>query len=1112
MLNRIIQFSLKNRMFVVAAGALLMAWGGYLITQLPVDVFPDLNRPTVTIFLEAEGLAPEEVETLVAFPVETAMNGATGVQRVRSVSSIGLALVFVEFEWGTDIYIDRQIVTEKLNTIREQLPAGVNPVLAPISSIMGEIMLVAMTSEDPKVDPMELRTLADWVVRPRLLSIGGVSQVTVIGGDPKQYQVIVRPEKLNALGLTLHDVEEAIKQTNVNTSGAFVFKGATESMVRNLARVQSLDDLRETVILQRGGVPVLLRQVADVQFGPPIKRGEAGANAGRAVILSVQKQPGASTVDLTEKVNAALDDIAKGLPAGVKINKEIFRQSVFIENAIRNVEEALRDGAIFVAIVLFLFLLNFRTTVITLTAIPLSLIITAIIFKFFGMSINTMTLGGLAIAIGELVDDAIVDIENVFRRLREWRLNGRPEDKEATRQWGLRDALQVVFKASSEIRNSIVFATIIVVLVFIPLFAMGGIEGRIFVPLGVAYVTSIVASLVVALTVTPALASYLLPKAKFMQREHEGFLVRGLKWLDRKLVLEHTLRHPNIVIFCALAVLAGTVVIAARFGREFLPPFNEGSMTINVLMPPGTSLAESDRIGMIAERLIAEVPEVKQTGRRTGRAELDEHAEGVHYSEIDVELELPESTDLIRILTKPFRRNSNRSGVEPRAKEVIFENIRAQLEQIPGVVINLGQPISHRIDHLLSGTRAQIAVKLFGPDLATLRDKAEDIRAVMSEVPGVVDLYTEQQVLVPQTRIEIDRARAQRYGLRVGEVAEVAEMALQGEKLGEVLEGQRRFDLVVKFPDEARDDLHALNNVLVDTPDGKLIPLRTVAHIVESRGPNQILRENVQRRIVIQSNVSGRDLGSVVADIQKRIGEHVPLPEGYFITYGGQFESQQQATRLIGILSLFSLAGMFIVLYAHFRSVNVVLQVLLGIPFGMIGAIAGLWMTGGVASVASLVAFITLCGITARNGIMMISHYLHLMQFEGHKFDKEMVTRGSLERLVPVLMTAVTTVLALLPILMAKGEPGKEILYPVAVVVFAGMFSSTLMDIVVRPAVFWRFGGPAAEKIFRIECPDELPRIFPDKYRPKRAEAVQPEPEAAAVAPPDSETKPQPPE
>ena len=1066
MLNRIILASLKNRMFVVAAAALVLVYGGYLITKLPVDVFPDLNRPTVAIFLEAPGLAPEEVETLVTFPVETLMNGATGVERVRSVSSIGLALVFVEFDWKTDIYIDRQIVAEKLNTAREQLPDGVNPVLAPISSIMGEIMLIGVTGQTHS--PMELRTLADWTIRPRLLSIAGVSQVTVIGGEVKQYQVLVRPEKLNAFGLTLHQIDEALRNSNVNTSGAFVFRGPTESMVRNLARISSLDDLKETVVAVRDGVPVVLRQVADVDFGPPIKRGDAGANGAPAVIMSIQKQPGASTVELTRKVSAALDDIQKSLPEGVVINKQVFRQANFITAAIGNVEEALRDGSILVTLVLFLFLMNFRTTVITLTAIPLSIVLTALVFRLFGLSINTMTLGGLAVAIGELVDDAIVDIENIFRRLKENRRLSEPKPP-----------LTVIYEASSEVRNSIVFATVIVILVFIPLFALGGIEGRIFAPLGIAYVVSIAGSLIVSLTVTPALASYLLPRARFLEREQDSLFVRFLKSLDRRFVLKHTLRHPNLTMAVAAAALAGALVLSLGFGREFLPPFNEGSVTVNLLLPPGTSLAESNRIGSLAERILLEVPGVTETGRRTGRAELDEHAEGVHYNEIEVELELPKARNLLRAVVHMV--GGRRGGKAERSRDEILGEIRSRLAQVPGVVVNIGQPISHRLDHLLSGTRAQIAIKLFGGDLGTLRDKAEEIRGVVSEVPGVVDLFVEQQVLIPETHIEIERERVKKYGLQVGEVAGVLETALNGRRVTEVLEGERRFDVVVRFPDAVRRDLAALADLLIDTPDGQLIPLHAVARVIDSKGPNQILRENVQRRIVIQCNTSGRDLASVVADIQARVHQHVQLPEGYFVLYGGQFESQQQAMKLISFLSIFSLFGMSIVLYAHFKSVRIVIQILLNIPFALIGAVVAIALTGGVASVASLVAFITLCGIASRNGIMMLSHYLHLMRHEGERFDQEMIVRGSLERLVPVLMTAGVAALALVPLLLARGEPGKEILYPVAAVVFGGLFSSTLLDILVTPAVFWRFGGKAVERIFSQECPEILPRVFPDR-------------------------------
>jgi CzcA family heavy metal efflux pump len=1033
MFDRLIQFSLRNRLFVVAFAALVMAYGGYILTKLPVDVFPDLNRPTVTIFAEAEGLAPEEIETLVTFPIETAMNGATGVQRVRSNSSVGLSLVFVEFDWNTDIYLARQIVTEKLQQVAAQLPANAKPVLGPISSIMGEIMLVGLTSENPKVTSMDLRSIADWQIRQRLLSISGIAQITVIGGDLKQYQILVDPYKLQHYGVSLHDVQEAAQNANVNATGGFLLRDYTEGLIRNLARVKSVDDLAQSVIPgdRSAPIPLTIGDVADVRLGGPLaKRGDAGVNGKPAVILSIQKQPGASTIQLTDAIQADLEKIQATLPEGVKIHAEIFRQSEFIHRAISNVEEALRDGSILVVIVLFLFLLNFRTTFITLTAIPLSMIITAIVFHLFGMSINTMTLGGLAIAIGELVDDAIVDVENVFRRLRENRHAAQPKP-----------ALEVIYHASSEVRNSIVFATIIVVLVFIPLFALGGIEGRIFAPLGIAYITSIISSLFVAVTVTPALCSYLLPKMKRMDHEKDSWLVRKIKGAEARLLDWAVPRTTPILLLVALAFLAALAVIPF-FGREFLPPFNEGSVTINLASAPGISLKESNRIGALAEKLILEVPEVSMTGRRTGRAELDDHAEGVHSSEIEVEL-------------KP----------SDRARGVILDDIRTRLDQIPGIAVNLGQPISHRIDHLLSGVRAQIAVKLFGDDLTTLREKAEEIRSVMSTVPGVVDLQVEKQVLIPQLHVNIDRQQAKKYGVMAGEVAEYGELAMNGRSVGQILEEQRTYDLVMRLTDEARNDPDAIKRIPIDTVAGQVLPLGVLANVEEAKGPNIINRENVRRRIVIQANVSERDLVSAVSEIQQRLGTEVKLPEGYFVTYGGQFESQASASRLIAILSLFSLAGMFIVLYAHFRSVMFAVQIMLNIPMAFIGSVIGVLLMGGTLSIATMVGFITLTGIAARNGIMMISHYLHLMEHEGEKFDLKMIVRGTQERLVPVLMTALTAALALVPLVIAAGQPGREILHPVAVVIFSGIFSSTLLDFIVTPLVFWRFGRKSVAKL-----------------------------------------------
>ncbi len=1062
MLDAIIRFSLKNRLFVVAFAALMTAYGGYILTKLPVDVFPDLNRPTVTIFTEAEGLAPEEVESLVTFPIETAMNGATGVQRVRSASTVGLSIVWVEFDWNTEIYIDRQVVAEKIQQVSETLPQNTKPVLGPISSIMGEIMLVGLTSTNPKVTPLDLRALADWNIRQRLLSISGISQITVIGGDQRQYQVLVDPFKLKHHGVTLHQVEEALKGANVNSTGGFLLKENTEGLIRNIARVTSLEDLSKSVIPREPGratsgenaLPLTIAEVAEVRLGgPPAKRGDAGVNAGPAVILSIQKQPSGDTTKLTAAIAQELESIRKNLPEGVTLHSEIFRQSEFIERAIANVEEALRDGSILVVIILFIFLLNFRTTFITLTAIPLSLLVTAIVFHLFGISINTMTLGGLAVAIGELVDDAIVDVENVFRRLRENRHSSKP-----------RHSLAVIYQASSEVRNSIVFATIIVVLVFVPLFALGGIEGRIFAPLGIAYITSIVASLFVSLTVTPALCSYLLPKMKRMSAEKDGWLVRKIKGAEG-LVLGWAFQRTWLVLTPVILLFILAMAVVPFLGREFLPPFNEGSVTINLTSAPGISLQESNRIGAIAEKLILQVPEAKMTGRRTGRAELDDHAEGVHSSEIEVELK--------------------QSG---RSREDILNDVRGRLDQIPGIAVNIGQPISHRIDHLLSGVRAQIAIKLFGDDLTVLRAKAEEIRSVMATTTGIVDLQVEKQVLTPQLHVRLDRDQAKSYGVMVGEVAEYAELAMNGKRVSQVLEGQRTFDILLRLKEEARNDPEAIAQIPIDTGTGAVVPLGLFARVEEAKGPNIINRENVQRRIVIFANVSGRDLVSAVEDVQRKIGEQVTLPGGYFVTYGGQFESQANASRLIAILSIFSLIGMFVVLYAHFRSAMFAAQIMLNIPLAFIGAVAGVLLMGGVFSIATMVGFVTLTGIAARNGIMMISHYLHLMKFEGEKFDTHMIVRGTQERLVPVLMTALTAGLALIPLVLGAGQPGREILHPVAVVIFSGLFSSTLLDLIVTPLVFAKFGRRSAEKFIRTDEENPLAEL-PTHPHPESVQA-----------------------
>ena len=1034
MLNALIKFSLQNRLFVVAAAALLLVWGSWTAMNLPVDVLPDLNRPRVTVFLEAGGMSPEEIEAQAVLPIETALNGSPGVEVVRSSSSRGIGLVFVEFDWDVDVFRARQLVAEKLSTV--PLPDGIVPVMGPISSVMGQIMLVGVTAEPDSATGQtlstaaDLRTLADFTIRRRLLAIKGVAQVIPIGGDRLQYQVLVSSAKLKQYNLTLEDLDNALANANLNSTGSFFNRYGSEVLISILGRSNNLEDLQKTVVANREGSPVLLSQVADVQFGAAIKRGDASVNARPAVILTVEKQPGASTVTLTDDIERALAELQPSLPPDVRLNPKVFQQKNFIQNSLTNVEIALRDGFILVVIVLFLFLLNFRTTIITLTAIPLSLVITALIFKWFGISINTLTLGGLAIAIGELVDDAIVDVENVFRRLKENRAAGSPKNP-----------LLVIYEASSEVRNSIVYATIIVVLVFLPLFQLQGIEGRIFAPLGIAYITSILASLVVSLTVTPALCSYLLPNSKLNEGKESG-LVTWLKKQDLKL-LNFGLGNSKFVIAAAAALVIGAASLVPTFGTEFLPPFNEGSFTVNLYAPAGTSLEESNKIGTVAEQLILRVPDVRYTARRTGRAELDEHVEPVSNSEIEVEL---------------------REDARPRTE--VVADIRKQLANLAGVSVSIGQPISHRLDHLLSGVRAQVAIKIFGEDLTELRAIAGQIKEAAETVSGAVDVQVERQVLVPQLTIRLDRATLQRYGMQTGEVARDLEVLYGGKVVSQILDGQKTFDLVLRAVPEDRENLENIRKTQIHTPEGVLIPLESIAHIEYEKGINSVSHENGQRRLVVSANVQGRDLGSTVADIQKAVSEKVQMPQGYFLEYGGQFEAQKDASRLIGILSIFALLGIFLVLYAHFRSWRIVLQVMLNIPLALVGSVAAVWLTGGTFSVATLVGFITLTGIASRNGIMMISHYLHLMEHEGEQFDKQMIVRGSLERLVPVFMTALVAALALIPLTLDPQAAGKEILYPVATVILGGLLSSTLLDMIVTPTVFWAWGKKAVEEYF----------------------------------------------
>lgn len=1025
MFNFLVTQSLRNRLFVLAVAAVLILYGAFTVTKLPVDVFPDLNRPTVTIMTEAEGLAPPEVEQLVTVPLETQMNGLPGVTRVRSTSGVGLSIIYVEFDWGTEIYRNRQQIAERLSLVQAQLPANVVPQMGPINSIMGQIMLIAVTGPDG-VSAMDLRELADFTIRPRLLTIPGVAQVIPIGGEVRQYRVSPNPAALRALGVTQAQVEAALAQFGANTGGGFTDQYSREFLIRNIGRTRSLDDLRSVIVATVAGQPVALRQVADVSFAPRIKRGDAGFQGRSAVIVSVEKQPGIDTIRLTGQVEQAIRDITATLPNGIRADQVLFRQASFIETSIGNVQKVLLEAIVVVAIILFAFLLNVRTTAISLTAIPVSILISAIVFHLMGLSINTMTLGGLAIAIGELVDDAVVDVENIFRRLRENREKGNP-----------RSVFDVVVSASQEVRSGIVYATVIIVLVFVPLFALTGIEGRLFAPLGQAYIISILASLVVSITLTPVMAYYMLPGLKRLD-EHEGLIVRVLKRGNRRL-LDWSFRHPKTLMTGALAGVIAAGAFATQLPRAFLPPFNEGTLTISMLFNPGISLAESHRVGLIAERIIMEVPEVKLVGRRTGRAELDEHAEGVHSSEIDVDL--------------------HPNG---RPKNEIVNDIRARLSVLP-VSTNMGQPISHRLDHMLSGVRAQIALKVFGEDLDTIRALSEELRQKLAGVPGIVDLQVEKQVRIPQLEVIVDYRRAALYGLQPAAITEQLERLSNGRIVSRILDGNRRFDVVVRLQDERRTT-QGLADLLIETPIG-WIPVRQIADIVETDGPNQILRENGKRRMVVMANTDGAaDMAAVVAQIRQMIATH-RLPQGFFISLEGTFQAQEESMRTIGLLSLVSLAMIFAILYSRYRSILFVAIIMASVPLALIGSVAALWLAGQPLSVASMVGFITLTGIATRNGILKISHYINLAIHEGVPFGPDLVMRGSLERLTPVLMTALSAGVALVPLMIDPYAPGKEILHPVAITIFGGLVTATVLDTFLTPTLFLRYGRKALERL-----------------------------------------------
>ncbi|PAW72223.1 MAG: CusA/CzcA family heavy metal efflux RND transporter [Pedosphaera sp. Tous-C6FEB] len=1027
MMDKLIRWSLENRALVLVAALLLTAFGLQTATRMPVDVFPDLTAPTVTVITEAHGMAPAEVEQQVTFPVETAVNGASGVRRVRSATAVGISVVWVEFDWGTDIRHARQIVSEKMVMVASELPAEVEkPVLAPVASVMGEILFLALSSEQHT--PTELRTFSETVIRRRLLAVPGVAQVTPIGGGEKQFQVVLAPGALQTHGVTVAQVVKALEESNENVSAGILNERGSEWLVTGVGRLRTLADIGETVVTARNGVPVRVADVGEVKLGVAPKRGEASAMGRPAVLMGIQKQPGANTLELTRHLETVLADIQTKLPAGMKLQTDIFRQANFIEVAVNNVFKALGEGVLLVIVVVLVFLANGRATLITITAIPLSLVTAVLTLKAFGATINTMTLGGMAIAIGALVDDAVIDVENVFRRLRE---------NAALPVEQRRNALAVVLNASLEIRSSIVFATLIIALVFVPIFFLDGVEGRLLQPLGVAYLVALLASLIVAVTVTPVLCLLLLPKSRAVLTGHESGFVRLLKRGYTPL-LNGALQHPWLVTLPALVLLVGALAVTPFFGREFLPEFNEGSLTISAVTLPGTSLPESDALGHLVEATLLSpaFPEVVSVARRTGRAELDEHALGVEASEVEASLKMGS-----------------------RSKAEFLAALREAFSQVPGMNVTIGQPISHRIDHMLSGTRANIAVKIYGPDLYQLRTLAEKARAAMAAVPGVVDLSVEQQMEIPVLTVKFDRPALARHGITIREAARVLEAGLQGVKATRIIEGQSAYDLVVRLADSDGWRTDTLGDLLVDTPAGAKVPLRTLADIRKDTGPNQVLREQVERKIVVQCNVAGRDVTSVVRDCQKLVNPIIAEATGYRVEFGGQFESAAEAGKTLLLVSLGVIIGIGFLLHLAFGSARDAALVMLNLPLALIGGVAGVFVSGGVLSVASLIGFITVFGIATRNGIMLVSHIRHLREVEGITDGGEAVFRGAMERLVPILMTALAAGLALIPLALGGGKPGNEIQTPMAIVILGGLLTSMLLNMIVVPALYLRFGS-----------------------------------------------------
>ena len=1028
MFEKLIYSSLGNRLMVMVLAAVLMIVGGLTLVKMPVDVFPDLNKPTVNIQAEAGGMAPEEVEQLITGPLEVALGGIPGVESIRSISSVGLSFIYVTFDWSTDIYRARQMVSERLQVAREQLPQGVQHVgMGPISSVMGEIMLVALPIDTTKVSPMAVREYADFVMRTRLLTIPGIAQVVPIGGEVRQYQVQPDTAKMAALSVTIEQVAGSLKGFSSNTNGGFLELNSREYLIRNIGRTTRIEDLERLSVAFKNGKAIRLSQVANVKFAAAIKRGDAGLNGQPAVILGIQKQPSADTVKLTSQVESALEELKKGMPAGIGQAKVTMRQASFIEASVNNLKDKLMLAFVVVAVVLYFFLANVRTTVISLVAIPLSFMATVLVFKYLGLSINTMTLGGLTIAIGELVDDAVVGVENVLRRLKTNRA------LEHSKQM---NPLALIAKATLEVRSGIVIATVIVVLVLVPLFFLPGIEGRLMQPLAIAYIVAMLVSMLVSVTVTPVMAYYLLPHIKGL--DHGD--TRSQAWLKKYYAqgLQKVLSAPGPWVAAGGAAAVLAIASVPFFSTTFLPPFNEGVALVGLRLNPGTTLNESIRISAIAEKALGGIPEVEHVGRRSGRAELDEHAEGVHSSELDVKL-------------KPSE----------RSVEQIYADVRSRIAPLPAA-ISIGQPISHRIDHMLSGVRSQIAIKIYGDDLVTLRSQAEVLRQQISSIAGLVDIEVEKQVLTPQITVKVNYDRALGLGIAPAKLLQELQTLIDGEIITQIIEGSRRFNLVVRLPETSRA-IESLKTMMVDTPGGQ-VPLAQLAEIIETDGPNQISRDDGRRRIVLSANAQGRALSDVVGDIRTKVSA-AALPVGYSITIGGQFQAQEEASRLIGLLSLGSVALVFLILYSRYQSVVLTGIIMANIPLALVGAVIGLWISGQPLSVAALVGFITLAGIAIRNGILKVSHYINLCAFEGESFNTQMLMRGSKERLTPVLMTALVAALALAPLLFEAEKPGTEILYPVAVVIFSGLLTSTLLDSFLTPAMVALFGRKPIEAL-----------------------------------------------